>query len=583
MNLNDFFNELRRRNVFKGTVSYLVFSWVLLQVIAILTPIINAPVWVGKMILIILIVLLPVWVCISWFFEITADGIKKTRNVPKEKSITQKTGQKLNTFIIAFLALAIILLFVDRFRLRSQKNEPTIALETNPEKSIAVLPFSDMSPNKQQGYFADGLAEEVLNSLVKINELQVTSRTSAFSFKNKAMDLSEIAKTLQVAYILEGSVRSQDSVIRVSVNLVETKGDNNIWSQSWEKELKNIFKIQNEIAEAVAENLQLRILDKIIPKAEEPNTDAYTLFLEGRHIFHNNFDDSSLLKAEQLLNKSLAIDSTYAPALITLGNIYHSKNNFGIIDYEEAKKLTYQVAEKAIQADSTYAETYAFLSLLSLEYENDIGKAGRLAEKALRLEPNNETALHRASEVALLRGNTEEAIAIHKKVITLDPINAGNYYSLANTYYMAKKFKEAEIAIKESIDLNANQDVAYSLYALILMNQKRYKEALEVIKKEPLEGFRLHIEAIVYHLLGDEEKSNAALTKMINEYEKAWSFQIAGTYAVLQDKEKMYYWLEKARTYNDLGLIELPNEPMFEAYRNETRFKEFMKKLDYKY
>ena len=583
MNLNDFFNELKRRNVFKGTVSYLVFSWVLLQVIAILTPIINAPVWFGKMILIILIVLLPVWVCISWFFEITADGIKKTKNVPKEKSIAKKTGQKLNTFIIAFLALAIILLFVDRFRLRSQKNEPAIALETNPEKSIAVLAFSDMSPDNQQGYFADGLAEEVLNSLVKINELQVTSRTSAFSFKNKAMGLPEIAKALKVAYILEGSVRSQDSIIRVSVNLVETKGDNNIWSQTWEKELKNIFKIQNEIAKAVAENLQLRILDKIIPKVKESNTQAYTLFLEGRYIFHNNYDDSSLLKAEQLLNKSLAIDSTYAPALITLGNIYHSKNNFGIINYEEAKKLTYQVAEKAIRADSTYAETYAFLSLLSLEYENDIGKAGRLAEKALRLEAHNETALHRASEVALLRGNTEEAIAIHKKVITLDPINAGNYYSLANTYYMAKNFKDAEIAIKESIDLNPNQDVAYSLYALILMNQKRYNEALEVIKKEPLEGFRLHVEAIAYHFLGDKEKSNAALTKMINEYEKAWSFQIAGTYAVLQDKEKMYYWLEKARTYNDLGLIELPNEPMFEAYRNENRFKEFMKKLDYKY
>jgi hypothetical protein len=115
------------------------------------------------------------------------------------------------------------------------------------------------------------------------------------------------------------------------------------------------------------------------------------------------------------------------------------------------------------------------------------------------------------------------------------------------------------------------------------MNQKRYNEALEVIKKEPLEGFRLHVEAIAYHFLGDKEKSNSALTKMINEYEKAWSFQIAGTYAVLQDKEKMYYWLEKARTYNDLGLIELPNEPMFEAYRNENRFKEFMKKLDYKY
>ena len=583
MNLNDFFNELKRRNVFKGTVSYLIFSWVLLQVIAILSPIINAPIWFGKIILIILIVLLPVWICISWFFEITTDGIKKTKNVPKEKSITQKTGQKLNTFIIAFLAIAIILLFVDRFRLRSENKENNIALETKPDKSIAVLPFSDMSPNQQQEYFADGLAEEVLNSLAKINELQVTSRTSAFSFKNKKIDLQEIARTLNVSYILEGSVRTHDSIIRINVNLVETNGDNNIWSQTWEKELKNIFKIQNEIAEAVAENLQLRILDNIIPSVTESNTDAYALFLEGRYIYQNNYNVESLLKSEKLLKKSLAIDSTYAAALITLGNIYHTQNNYGIIDYETGKKLTYDVAEKAIKADSTYAEIYAFMSLLSLEYENDIGKAGKLAQKALRLDPNNETALHRASEVALLQGNTEEAIAIHKRVIIIDPVNASNYYSLANTYYMARNFKEAEKNIKESIRLNPDQDVAYSLYALILMNQEKYSLALEVIKKEPLEGFRLHTEAMIYYFLDNQEKSEAALNKLISDHEKSWSYQIAATYAVLEKEDKMYYWLEKAHTHKDLGLIELPNEPMFEAYRNQARFKDFIKKLGYKY
>ncbi|MEM0518238.1 MULTISPECIES: tetratricopeptide repeat protein [Aequorivita] len=583
MNLNEFFNELKRRNVFKGTVSYLVFSWVLLQVIAILSPIINAPAWFGKMLLIILIVLLPVWICISWFFEITADGIKKTKNVPREKSISQKTGQKLNTFIIAFLALAIILLFVDRFRLRAEKKETAIATETIPEKSIAVLPFSDITPDKQQGYFADGLAEEVLNSLVKINELQVTSRTSAFSFKNKAMDLPEIAKALHVSYILEGSVRAQDSTLRVSVNLVETKTDNNIWSQTWEKELKNIFKIQNEIAEAVAENLQLRILDNIIPKVKESNTEAYELFLEGRYVFRSNIDEASLIESEQLIKQSLAIDSTYVPALVLLGNIYHVQNNYGTIDFEQAKKVTSQIAERAIKADSTYAETYAFMALSSLEYENDIGKAAKLTNKALSLEPNNETALHRASEIALLRGNAEEAINILKKVLAIDPLNANNYYALANTYYMAKKFPEAELNIKKSIKLDPDQDLAYSQLALTLMYQKRYKEALKVIEKEPLEGFQLHVQAMIYYFLGDTEKSDAALNKLTKEFEKAWGFQIASTYAVLNNETQMYFWLEKARTNNDLGLIELPYEPTFEPYRDQPRFKEFIKKLNYKY
>lgn len=583
MNFNEFFNELKRRNVFKGTISYLVFSWVLLQVISIITPIINAPVWFGKMILIILIVLLPVWVCVSWFFEITADGIKKTKNVPRENSITKKTGQKFNTFIIAFLTLAIILLFVDRFRLRSEKKENNIAMVMPSEKSIAVLPFSDMSPNKKQGYFADGLAEEVLNSLAKINELQVTSRTSAFSFKNKTMELSEIAKALHVGYILEGSVRTYDSLIRVSVNLVETNSDNTIWSQTWDKKLTNIFTIQNEIAEAVAENLQLRILDNIVPKVKESKTEAYALFLKGRYLFHNKYDEESLLKAEKLLQQSIALDSTYAPAFTLLGEIYHIENNIGIIDFEEGKKQTQEMAKKAKKADSTYAENYAFMSLLSLEYENDIGKAGRLADKALRLEPNNLTAMDRASEVAFLQGRREDAIAIKKKTIPLDPLNSGIYYSLANTYYIAKNYTEAEINIKESIRLTPDQDIAHALYSLILIQQRRYTEALEVVKKEPLEGFRLHIEAMTYHFLGEQEKADATLARFIDEYEKSWSYQIAANYAVLKDKEKMYYWLEKARKHNDLGLIELPLEPIFEPYRKESRYKAFMKKLNYKY
>lgn len=583
MDFNEFFNELRRRNVFKGTVSYLVFSWVLLQVIAILSPIIDAPAWVGKLILIILIVLLPVWICISWFFEITADGIKKTKNVPKDKSITHKTGKKLNSFIIAFLGVAIILLFVDRFRLRAEKKEDGIALETTSEKSIAVLPFSDLSPNKQQRYFADGLAEEVLNSLVKVNDLQVTSRTSAFSFKNKTTNLHQIAKSLQVGYILEGSVRSHDSILRISVNLVETETDNNIWSQTWEKKLENIFKIQNEIAEAVAENLQLRILDNIIPKVKESKTEAYALFLEGRYIFHNDYTEASLHKAEDLLQQSLAIDSTYVPALITLGNIYQLQNNYGIIDFSSAKEKTFKIAEKALSLDSTYADTYAFKSLLALIYENNIGKSNQLATKALQLEPNNANALRRASEALHLMGKVEEAIATQKKLLVVDPLNANNYYSVANTYYMAKMYPEAEKYIKESIRLAPNHEVTYSLYALILTQQKRYKQALEIIKKEPLEGFRLHVEAIIYHFLKDEEKSKTALKTLIDDFALAWGYQIAATYAVLNNKEEMYYWLEQARINNDLGLLELPLEPMFEPFRNTPKFQAFLQKLDYKY
>lgn len=585
MNFNDFFNELKRRNVFKGTVSYLVFSWVLLQVVSILSPIINAPTWIGKLILIILIVLLPVWVFVSWYFEVTPDGIKKTKTVAAEKSVSKKTGKKMNTFIIVFLILAITLLFLDRFRITSQKSitDTELAFNKLGEKSIAVLPFRDMSPNKQQGYFADGLAEELLNSLAKIKELKVTSRTSAFSFKNKEMGIPEIAKKLNVNYILEGSVRTHDSLIRVSVKLIETNDDNNIWSQHWDKELKNIFQIQNEIAEAVAENLQLSILDNIIPKVKEAKTDAYELFLESRYTYQNSNDDAALMKAETLIKKSLAIDSTYAPALITLGDIYFKKNNFGLLSLEEAKKLTKDIAKRAIATDSTFADGYSFMSLVALLFDKDIALSETYIDKALAIEGNNIRALERASEIANLSGNIEEAIKFQRRIVALDPVNQNSYYGLAKILGFAGKYVEAEHAIIESLKLEPNQTIGYYTHALMLLNQKKYSEALLVLEKEPLEGFRLHLEGIIYHFTGEEKKSEAAIKKLIDNYQESWSFQIASTYGAINQPEKMYYWLDKAKEYDDQGLIELHVDPIFEPYRNQTRFKNFQKSLGYKY
>lgn len=585
MNFNDFFNELKRRNVFKGTISYLIFSWVLLQVISIISPIVDAPIWVGKLVLILLIVLLPVWIFISWYFEVTPEGIKKTKIIPVEKSITKKTGKKFNTFIIVFLALAITLLFVDRFRIKSQgqKVNKELAFYNPDEKSIAVLPFNDMSPNKQQGYFADGLAEELLNSLSKVEELKVTSRTSAFSFKGKGLSLPEIAAKLHVNFILEGSVRTYDSLIRISVKLVETNGDNNIWSQQWDKELKNIFKIQNEISEAVAKNLQLRILDNIIPQVKETTADAYAKFLEARYDYSNKLTDTEFKNVEKKLNESIAIDSTYAPAWLLLGRVYHSQNNYGVLSVEEGYKKVQYAAHKAKQIDSTNAEVYTLLSLIALDYEKDFKKAGFLANKALELEPNNLNAISSAAEVAFFQNKVEDAIALYNKAIRQDPLNDNNYYHAANMYYAAKQYDQALILIDKAIQLSPGEELSYAIKAVILMRMDRLQEALQVIEKEPLEGFRLHVKAMIYHHMGNKTKAEETLNTLIQKHEESYSYQIAMNYADLKDRDKMYNWLDKAYNYKDFGLIELHSEPVFNPYRKEKRFKEIVKKIGYKY
>lgn len=585
MNFNDFFNELKRRNVFKGTISYLIFSWVLLQVVAILSPIINAPAWFGKMILILLIVILPVWVTISWFYEVTTDGIKKTKYVPIEKSITKQTGQKFNAFIILFLALAIILLFVDRFRIKSEvdKTDNITEIAQTKNRSIAVLPFRDMSPNKNQEYFADGLAEELLNSLAKIPELQVTSRTSAFSFKNKTKEITQIGKELKVNYVLEGSVRTYDSLIRIGVQLIETENDRNLWSQSWDKEITNIFQIQDEIAEAVVTNLQLRILDNVMPKAKEAKTESYALFLKAKFELAKINDFEGVLVAQDLVKRSLKIDSTYAPAWVLLSKTHHVLDNFGKTDRSEGHPLARNAALRAVKEDSTYALAYTMLSEIAIDYERDLKKAEIYTRKALALEPNNAAVIEDGSEIFMYTGRVEESIALRKKALQLDPVNEVNFYNLANAYYYDNQFEKAENLMKESLSMDPNQEYSYFLLATSLQMQGKYEEALEVIKNEPIEGFKLHSLTMLHFLLGNKEEANSLLEDFIDRFEQDYSYQIAITYATRNEADKVFYWLNKANEYHDFGLIESRIEPLLDPFRKDPRWKPFSEELDFKY
>ena len=237
--LYSLYKELQRRNVIKAGISYLVVSWVLLQVVSLISGILNAPQWLGKTLLISLILLLPVWLLFSWYFELTPEGIKRTVDVPREDSIAKKTSGKLNHFIIIFLSIAVLLLVVDRFFI-SERIKSELSQEYSPPvttHSIAVLPFSDYSPESDQAYFADGLSEELLNLLSKIPKLKVISRTSSFSFKNSELPITSIAEQLKVSYILEGSVRKNGDQLRITAQLIDATTDKHIWSKNFDKEL----------------------------------------------------------------------------------------------------------------------------------------------------------------------------------------------------------------------------------------------------------------------------------------------------------------------------------------------------------
>lgn len=580
-----FWRELRRRHVHKGIISYVVFSWVLLQVISVLSSLITIPQWVGKTALIGLLIFFPFWLVFSWYYDITSEGIQKTASseLTEDLDRTASIGKRLNVFILIFLSLAVLLLFIDRMRLVSEQELRPLSNNLAINSTIAVLPFNDMSISKDQGYFADGLAEELLHSLSKISEIQVISRTSAFSFKGSNLDIPSIAKKLNANYILEGSVRTQDSIMRISVKLIDTQKDQNIWTRTWDKTVQNIFKIQNEIAEAVAQNMELQLVGNSIPKVIEAQSDAYELYLKARYKYQNANGGKGLLWAEEQLKNVLAIDSTYAPAWSLLGKVYHSQNNYGLIGAKEGYRLSNEACLRALKEDSTYGFTYSTLATISIDYEKDLVQAEYWVNQGLKMEPNNANVVDSASEIALLLGKNEKAIALVKKAIRLDPVNSGNIYMLSNIYYYDEQYEAAIETIKEVVKLSPDNDVMYSVYALALINLGRYEEALEIIAKEPLEGFQLHIRAIIFHHQGKWSESQEQINQLIRKYQQTYSYQIAMTYAGIDKREEMYRWLDIAYDYQDLGLAEVTIEPIFSPYKEEQRWKEFVQKLDYKY
>ena len=292
------FNELKRRNVFKVTIAYIVMAWLVMQVADVILNNVEAPAWVFHVILLLLGIGLPFSIFFAWAFELTPEGLKREHEVDRSQSITTQTGRKLDFLIIGVLVLALGYFAYDKFVLQPSRDAELVQATTEtvteqvaaePEassesdKSIAVLPFVNMSDDASNEYFSDGISEELLNLLSKIPELRVISRTSAFSFKGKEIDIPTIAQQLNVAHILEGSVRKAGNQIRITSQLIDARSDTHLWSETYDRTLGDIFAIQDEIAGAVVDALKLTLLGDT-PQVEQINPEAYALYLQARYV-----------------------------------------------------------------------------------------------------------------------------------------------------------------------------------------------------------------------------------------------------------------------------------------------------------
>ncbi|MEO6346398.1 MAG: hypothetical protein ABIO60_00680 [Aquaticitalea sp.] len=577
--MKTFIKELQRRNVIKAAISYAVFSWLLIQVASILYPSLG---WGQNAItntLITLIICFPLWIIFAYIFEWTASGFKKTNDVAQEHSISKSTSKKLNAIIIAGLSLAVLLLAADRifnFTGASETKQSLTAVDKS-DKSIAVLAFADMSQEKDQEYFSDGISEEILNLLVKIPDLKVISRTSSFSFKGKEATTTEIGKTLNVGHILEGSIRKSGNTIRITAQLIKVSDGAHVWSETYDRDMTDILKIQDEIAGKVTQELKVSLLgEAIISKNVDP--EAYNLYLQAKQV-RSQQTEESLKNSKLLLRQSIALDSTFAQAWEELSGIVYSEAFiYLLIPMEEGITIGTTYAQKAITLDPSYANAYARLAYYQ-RYSWDFKEANATMEKAVALGPDNADVIKAAADNALNFGKKKEAIVLQLKALELDPLDYYKYYRMALLYYYDKQYDKAAGDIQSFLLHYPNAAVARSFYALILLGQGDKSQAFLEVEKEPDAFWKIYSKCMLVYSTGKTEEANALLKQLVKVYgEDSWP-NIAHVYAFRGEKDEAFKWLNLAFDNKDGSLLEILDYPEMKNLWGDPRWNKFINKL----
>ena len=450
--------ELKRRNVFRVAAAYAVVGWVLAEVGGLLFDTFEAPAWVMKVYVSLIVLGFPLAVFLAWAYELTPDGLKREAEVDRSQSITAATGRKLDYLIIAVLIVALAYFAVDKFVLDPSRDAELVQATTEAvsesgkseisAKSIAVLPFVNMSDDASNEYFSDGISEEILNALAKVKDLKVAGRTSSFAFKGRNEDLRTIGKALGVSHILEGSVRKAGVRVRITAQLVKAEDGFHLWSETYDRELTDIFAIQDEIAQAIFDQLKTHLTGDpgdIQFAASRADLSAYDLYLEAKQKIYMR-KRTPLEQAAELLEGAIAIDPNYAPAFALRGIVFMllSEEQYGTIPAGEAPALAKTLLDRALSLDPESAEAWAGLGLYRLQQTGQLELAIEPLRRALAINPSLVNASHWLANALVRVGHPEEAKRTRQEVLLRDPLYLPGINTALDDYMRDGEIKEAQ-------------------------------------------------------------------------------------------------------------------------------------------
>src|SRR5438105_13177970 len=586
MNPHNFFAELKRRNVYKVAITYAVVAWLLIQAASILLPTFEAPNWVMKAFVVLLAFGFVMSVMISWAFEATPEGLKRTKDVSPEMSFPSWSARKFATFIISLALIAAGLLAFQFLRTKPtstlRQGEATTAASAISQKSIAVLPLLNESGDPGDEYFSDGLSEELIAALAKIRELKVIGRSSSFRFKDRKEESKTIGEKLGVSTLLEGTVRKQGDKVRIVAELVKAADGSELWSRTFDRDLKDIFAVQAEIAEAVAASLELTLLgtdDRSVKNAATESVEAHNAYLQGHFYFaRRNVEDYR--KSVSFFDQAIRLDPDYALAYAERSEAWTFIADQSSEKQKEAWAAARSDAEKAVAIDPHLAEAHAALGWVRFFTEWKFAEGLSELKRAKELSPANPTANDLLARVIVYVGKPDEAEKQARQAVESDPLASAPQNNLARVLWYEGKLNEADAVARKSAELQPSAASSRRWQVLVAIRRGDSETALREAQFEPDESYRRFELAVAQYARGDRRAADAALADLI-AHDQGLDYQVAQVYAVRGEKEKAFEWLQIAFDNHDTGMLALLVDPLLRGLSDDPRYKALVAKMNF--
>jgi TolB-like protein len=579
MNEHNFFAELKRRNVYKVAVAYAVVGWLLVQVATQVFPFFEIPNWAVRLVVLAIVIGFPVALVIAWAFELTPQGIKRTKDVNVASTAVSKNRAWIYVVVVG-AALSVGVFFIGRYtagHVTPRQSEVAVA---GPSKSIAVLPLINESGDPKDEYFSDGLSEELIAALAQISGLKVIGRSSSFRFKDRKEEPKTIGEQLRVSTLLEGTVRKQGDRVRIVAELINAADGIALWTQTFDRELKDIFAVQEEIASKVASSLKATLLGSEQRAAANPkNAEAHNAYLLGHYYLQRrNLDDYR--KAVGYFDQAIRLDPDYALAYAERSETWTLIGDLtgeGKTAWPKARND----AERAVAIAPTLAETHGALGFVLFFAEWKFAEGLNELNRAKELSPGNATANDLLARYSVYVGKLDEAERQARRAVELDPLSASAQNNLARILYIRNKLEEADAAARKAVELQPTQASGHRYQVFIAIERGDSETALREAQLEPDENYRRFELALAYYASGGRSAADPALAELIATSRDKLAYQIAQVYAVRREKDKAFEWLQIAFDTHDTGMLGLLIDPLLRNLRDDPRYDAFIAKMNF--